>query len=290
MDNGSRDFCAVPRVFSREIARVLHPVSSRWRTLAILIAYFDESGGHGGRGGEVFTLGGCVARSERWTRVERAWDRALGRRVFRMSEFENRKGAFETWPSSRRRIPLNAGLADSLAGNISVAIGHSLIFNDFAEVFAPGGGVSRPILLRHAYLFLLQSCLQDIMKFYGYKLSTSERVSVVCESVDGIEGTASEHFYKFKRVQGLDDLFLGITFLPKDSARALQAADMLAYENYKHVTNQIVREGERPIRKLFTALQNSQRLSAGYYDKAALTGVRTMILNEQVRLNRRGQQ
>ena len=109
-------------------------------------------------------------------------------------------------------------------------------------------------------------------------------MSVVCEELAGVEGVAREMFDRYKRIQRLDGLLGGIMFLPKTAVRALQAADMLAYENFKHITNQVVREGARPARKLFSALQKSGRLSGGYYNRAALESVLARMQAAEARL------
>jgi hypothetical protein len=69
-------------------------------------------------------------------------------------------------------------------------------------------------------------------------------------------------------------MFAGITFAPKNRFRALQAADMLPYENFKHVTNRYAKEDPMPVRKLLTALDKSKRCSLGYYNEAALRNLR----------------
>jgi hypothetical protein len=65
----------------------------------------------------------------------------------------------------------------------------------------------------------------------------------------------------------LQDCLGGITFLPKTSSRALQAADIIAYESFKHTTNQFVRSDPLPIRKLFSALASSKLMSGFYFDR-----------------------
>src|SRR2546422_958472 len=142
-------------VQARHLGLVLHPFTSRWRMLAVLIAYIDESGAHGGPD-DVFTVGGFVARDERWRRIEGTWNRLLARRVFHMVDFENRCGEFEDWPTERRRIVLISGLADSLRGNVAIGIAHSVPFKDFREEFCPSVKHQKAVL-RLAYSFLLKS-------------------------------------------------------------------------------------------------------------------------------------
>jgi hypothetical protein len=58
--------------------------------------------------------------------------------------------------------------------------------------------------------------------------------------------------------------------MPKYAFRALPAADMMAYESFKYVTNAEFNEWQRPIRRLFTALNRTKRLAVGYTDKEGI--------------------
>jgi hypothetical protein len=76
------------------------------------------------------------------------------------------------------------------------------------------------------------------------------------------------HSMPFKHRRGAESVLGGITFLPKRSFRGLQAADLVAYENFRYVTaNYAKEEPHTPLRKLFQALKSSGKLSAGIYDE-----------------------
>jgi hypothetical protein len=127
---------------------LLHPTGSRWKLLAVPIAYFDDSGAHGGPA-DVFTIGGWVAKAPPWTRLERAWDRALGWRVLHMVDFSHRRGDFKSNWSEKKRIQLVANLADSIRNTIIFGVAHSVILADFKQVFAPDIGYQQ---LKKKYL------------------------------------------------------------------------------------------------------------------------------------------
>ena len=252
---------------SRRLAAILHPTRSRQKTLAVLVmatreltAYFDESGAHGGPD-DVLTLAGFVARENVWTRIERTWNRRLGRRIFHMSEFENRRGAFKAWPPTERaRTHLIAGLADCIQGNPVSATSQTIELKPFREILCQKANPRSVKSL--AYGWLVWACLKDMAD--SLRLPPGERVSVICEECEGVEGFALECFQVFKRRRDAKGQFGAMTFQPKDAFRGLQAADMLAYESFKHITNQIIREGSGPARKLFNALTRSNRIQMGY--------------------------
>lgn len=59
-----------------ELAKALHPRASRWRAMALLNAYFDESGTHAGSA--VTAIAGCVALEDAWADLEPKWAAELG--------------------------------------------------------------------------------------------------------------------------------------------------------------------------------------------------------------------
>jgi hypothetical protein len=225
-----------------------------------VIAFLDESGAHGGPD-DVFTLGGWVAREKRWARIEAIWNARLGRRVFHMTDFENRKGGFVAWPKEERRIPLVAALADSIQGNEAFGTAHSVHLEPFKAIMCPPDAQIHHIK-RFAYGMLLTGCLNDII--FRFNPPLNEQVSVICEECEGVEGFAAHMFDSFKRRNNLEGRLGDIRFMPKAAFRGLQAADMLAYEGFKHMTNTMVRAEQRPVRRLFTALKAKNRLLIAY--------------------------
>src|SRR5262249_39693630 len=177
-----------------------------------------------------------------------------------MVDFENRYGDFAEWPTPRQRIPLIAALADSIHGNEAFGTAHSLHLQPLKAIMCPPDARMEHVK-RFAYGMLLVGCLDNIM--FMFKPPARERVRVICEECPGVEGFAARMFEDFQRRHNFGDR-LDLTFMPKAAFRGLQAADLLAYEAFKHITNTLVREDQRPVRKLFTKLQSSRRLAVAY--------------------------
>jgi len=225
-----------------------------------MIAYLDESGAHGGSF-DVLTVGGFVASQARWARIEQTWNGLLKKRVFHMTDFERRYGDFEVWPREKRRIPLLAALADSVAGNVSMGVADSVVLADFRDAWCPPGAQHRHVL-RLAYTFLVISCVQGILEHI--EIPAGDTLSVVCEEHRGVEGMTTQTFYGLK--QAIPDVGAqlgGITFLPKARFRGLQAADMIAYENFRYVSRAYAKGETHPMRTLLDRFRRSERLSAG---------------------------
>ena len=166
---------------------------------------------------------------------------------------------------SAGRIPLISALANSIQTHEVFGTAHSVEFRPFWKILCPGNTVHHA--KRLAYGLLLTSCLNDLV--YLFKVPSNERLSAVCEECDGVEGFATDCFYYFKRNEAKH--FGQITFAKKEEFRGLQAADMMAYEGFKHVTNQAIKSETRPVRKLLQALQQSDRLAVAYAGEKEIT-------------------
>lgn len=83
-----------------EIADWLHPSSAEWKALALLQAYFDESGTHGDS--PVVVIAGFVAGKDAWCSLEQQWMHFLGVykekgvRFFHMSEMLRQEGQYSS--------------------------------------------------------------------------------------------------------------------------------------------------------------------------------------------------
>ena len=73
------------------LARTLHPRKAKFRAMALLRAYFDESGIDANS--KVVAIGGLIAKEGSWTDLEERWENVideyahLGLSVFHMVDF-----------------------------------------------------------------------------------------------------------------------------------------------------------------------------------------------------------
>ena len=192
--------------------------------LAMLWAYFDESGEHDHVTGHLkqLTIGGWIGPRERWKQFDSEWaaalDRAKIKTMFHMVNFENRTGEFaieKGWDDDKRKMVLNE-LLEIIARNINSGIGFTnRVFKLRPKDHFPD-----------TYENNLIDCLMHIANESAY--SYAEKISVVF---------AKHKDYRQPRVQKLFDFMnygdarLG-TLAVSDpiEVRPLQAADIIAYE------------------------------------------------------------
>lgn len=253
------------------MARLLHPPSSRKRMLAVVIGYFDESGAEDK---PVFSVAGFVAGAGRWSRFEHHWNKELDRYdvdAFHMTDFECREGEFrdKDW-TNEERTEFIRQLAHHIKNTVAVGVGYSVIVDDFRAVFCPQATPRE--VVKWAYVVLFTACLTQLVKVMVPPLR-GQRIGLVCEEREGVEGVTVDHVQRLKRgLRDWEKAFEGTpVFVPKGRFRPLEAADILAYEGYKHVTNQFLQdEALRPVRKMFTSLERTQRLFMGYFKRHQL--------------------
>ncbi len=238
---------------------------------AMFAAYFDDSGSHSR---PTLAVGCVLSGPRKWTKFERQWQKmlnAFGVRLFRMSQFESRVGDFDGW-SNKKRLQFITRAADILDDGVIFFGAYSMILQDYRDVLVPAMRVGDSPKT-NAYTLLLQSCLEEIVTHLGdVLLPAGQRVACFFERGDPDVWRALLESYNWLLELHPEwrHIFGTISFPTKDEALQLQAADLVAYEGYKHTTNQHVEDASRPVRKLFLRLVETGRFNAGHYDKVAL--------------------
>lgn len=252
----------------------------------MLEAYFDESGTHGEKSG-VVTVAGFVAQQEKWAAFAVEWREFLRREgvnCFHRAHLESFAGEFgrdKGWDEERRNRVVNE--AQALIGKyVYLGIAHSVIKADYDEVMT--GEVRRKLGAKY-YTFCAQACMRKIaawaMSFHN------EAINYFFEAGAKGEGELAQMMGRvIKRREARAAFRLGnLSFAPKcdevigagddevlfPGLVQLQAADILAYEVYKHMDNLYMAESKRPMRKsMLQLIQMHFPLQMTHHDKGEL--------------------
>jgi hypothetical protein len=123
-----------------------HPVLSRLKALALMRAYFDESGVH--KGSLVTVIAGYVAAKDVWASLERKWNEELavyadkGVKTFHMTECIAQSGEFSGLDTFFSRA-LIMKLSEVLRDHNVKAIWSSVVIQDWDEVVTDAGFLAR---------------------------------------------------------------------------------------------------------------------------------------------------
>lgn len=220
---------------------------------AMITVYFDDSGTS--RNDSVAAVAGYVGAVAQWERFHTEWNnllREFGVSQMHRADLESFYGEFVGWTPQKRDTLVNKAQR-IIKHRTYVGIGNSVIKADFEQIFPP-------ILQKFyggPYGYCAFLCIARAVRWHGSK-KISDPLDWVFEA--GTKGSA-----QFNRLMSAlyadpdlrrDFRVNGWAFRSK-AVVPLQAADVLAYEMFKHVTNQIVDEGKRGTRISFNHLIRS---------------------------------
>jgi hypothetical protein len=190
--------------------------------IAMLWAYFDESGEHDPVTGHLvrLTVGGWIASCEAWQRFDEQWQNVLeaeGISMFHMADFEAYENEFteeKGWTSERHRRVLNQ-LIDIIA-----PIQNGLSFTNAVTAIRPNKHFT------DTYETNLVDCLLHLASKGAQKYD--EKISVVFAKHNDYRHPRILKIFEF---MNMEDPRLG-TLAVSDpiDVRPLQAADIVAYE------------------------------------------------------------
>jgi len=242
------------------------------RFIMPLGAYFDESGAN--PNDPALTLAGFISDEERWGAFSDKWKRAVvdswGLRYFHMADFEARQGQFKDWSrddESKRRLDyLLTLITDHVLGLVSVSFPRDL----FLAYFPP-----RPKRIERLYLMTAGAVLLEASTFPKER-APGQKMALVFES-----GARGRHQVQ----QAYDGLppgtanhlnFVSLTFATKEEFEPLQAADILAYETFRHFPK-VYGSESRPVRYPLKKILDKVPQVWGVVDQAYLDSISSTL-------------
>lgn len=210
----------------------------------MLTAYFDDSGTSATD--PVAVVAGYLATANMWEMFTGRWNALLGQygiKQLRRTDLENFKGEFEGWNPSRRTEFVKKAHA-IIRRCTCVGFGLGIIKSDFEKVIPE----THPFRSYGLYGWCAQGCLAGVKTWCDAK-NLNEPIQYVFEA-----GTPGDD--QFSQMLGIlyrdpvrrkEDRIGGWSFQSKDIL-PLQAADLVAYEFYKFLHNEIIDQGKRAIR------------------------------------------
>jgi hypothetical protein len=232
-------------------------------------AYFDESG-HVAQPG-YYGMAGFVGSADQWTDLNREWVSALssvGCRTFHMVDFAASRGEFVGWDEARRR-KLMQGLVKAVKSADLTAIAATIKMEDYNALTSE----QRGYLVDPYY-----ACLQELL--HGFALTAVEApadwVSLVVGSRQNEYEAGARRLWNTLKKNRTDPPYSRLDFFAYDDMRfipGLQAADLLAYEATKELSNQDKRPDLKmrwPLDEILTHQARRERMLVKHMTKAYL--------------------
>ncbi len=221
----------------------------RWDECVLMIAgYFDESGTHDGSA--VTTVGGFVSTSEDWARFDRAWSEILSRwgvSRLHMKHLAHFRGEYSEWDE-----PTRLGFLQSAMECIHT---HCRYGCAVSVVYQVDGLLQVDARLPNAYSLAALGCMA-LVDQWTIKNAKNDPVSLMLECSDFTAGLL-RHLEDVERPLGTIGKFESISTGKPQTFLGLQAADLIAYEQNKYLT-ECERKGRafRPLRATYKGLQD----------------------------------
>jgi hypothetical protein len=253
----------------RELAMLLHDFSNQWKALALLRAYFDESGIH--TGAAITGVAGFIGPTDEWEALEAEWSSELKRfsrdtcsliKDFHAYECESGDGAWSRIPhpirdAYNRKLAITIKKYKRLHG-IAIAIDT----NDWLSI--PSVEFKKRFV--NPYNFCSERCFESIASYSINKANNTPVALVFAEhqSYSSHVKDIFEFYLCKKRFANIRSL----SFLSPNDCIPLQTADMLSYESYRSwheaVTNGLEGLANRPGYRILA--------DAGHFEWAACYG------------------
>ncbi len=223
--------------------------------MTMLTAFLDESGSADDPQAVSFSIAGYVAPAEEWEHFQERWQDVLGRpqyaaEYFHCREAMHRRGVFKGWP--RGRIDeLYRHLLAILKTYASRGVASAVQLNSFRKLVT-GHALQK---IDSPYSLCLQSCMLLIQKLVLAEFG-EDRIILIIDRNEKFRHEVVELFEKVKErgeIAG-DPLRIDrIDFRSAGKTPGLQAADVLAWETNKYMTETTKKTG-RPLRKSLESL------------------------------------
>jgi hypothetical protein len=274
-----------------DLFRVLLPRNHPDGRLAMLAAYFDDSGTHtGGKWGpsKVVVVAGIFGTEWQLDSLDRAWRRHLDRPLcgrkerlsrFHMVDCQASQGEFTGWTRTETDYfchQLATAIIESHIGGYGIAIARkdwdSLIKGDLRRVMGDAEG------------YAISQCFVRGLRWARDETFDPQMTFVFDKRIPEIERrgrTVGDAFQK----QSKNPAIVGTAFLSSQAITPLQAADMIAWEVYHHALD-ILKDGvlKPPRRAAFQRLGKEMRLLTQIAQRRSIAMIANFIRSRDPRI------
>ena len=192
----------------------------------MLTCYLDDSGKDSQN--PITTIAGYAAKDCDWAKFEEAvepWFEEYNVKILHAMDLHKTKGEFKGWSVLRKQAFISRVC---LARNPNVMIGMSMsAMKDTYKIRADSSGRKRTVT---PYTFSFNVIIDWILRgIITGKAAHEEGVALILECGHENNSEAEQQFYEVRRIHKVEHILKSISFVPKESCRAIQLADLLAF-------------------------------------------------------------
>jgi len=240
------------------------------------ILYCDDSGTHDQS--EIAVASCIIATPEQWEMFIRDWEwvntiEDFG--VFHMADFVSKHKQFSSaeWQDQEKRDRTLKRLINLINTRKRITVGAAVNKADYdAEV--PEDLRERFKLGKNHYTFAVRACMGRILKWrskYGYKDGIQFVFDQMSKGTGEINAVFEQALREPKEIALEHGIYEGCwSFQSKRTQLPLQAADILAWENFHYMQKVILAESKEQPRRSYVALAERAFEELGFYERESL--------------------
>ena len=252
------------------LARTIHPAHQARDRVFIVLAINELYADVSGSKDKTFVVAGAyVAGQPHWRKFRRAWRAILKDAdvdVFHATDFNLCEREFKSWKGdTERQIQFSKRFTGCATRRTALGLGFGLHRAAYNEVLEEAmRGLQRPDARVSPEAYAIMNCLSHVDRV-ATEHGLTEQFAVILEHGGG-SGDAVALLNMLKETgEPWTDRYVSFTTMPK-SEPALQAADLLAYECWKHITRTQAPDG-LPVRKSLLALTKKDNIEVVFSDR-----------------------
>jgi hypothetical protein len=196
------------------------------RQIVVLVCYLDDSGKDPQN--PITTLAGYIAREDAWAAFETDVEHWFGEfevGVLHAKELHDTDGDFSGW-SILRKQAFVARICQTAAAKLMMGLSMSVAKQQY-RTRAEESDRKRTVT---PYSFCFEVIVDWILRDYRLgALSNAEGVALILECGHENNPEAEQEFSAVRKLHKIEHLLHSISFVPKESCRAIQLADLLAF-------------------------------------------------------------
>jgi Protein of unknown function (DUF3800) len=244
----------------------------------MLQAYFDETGTHDQS--ELVAIVGLISTDEKWQAFDVEWRQLLsnvGIASFHATECNAGRGSFAGLPREIRD-DLFKNLTKLVLDHVPAGVEALVLRTDWDAL---------PGLAKHfrdPYHFCFESCMHQVSK-WSKKNANGEQVELTFANQDKYATRATEVFKGYKTNSMWKDELGSFTFARAKDKPALQAADLIAFEFFRHISaaGKKPEIALRPSTQLVLSSKHKFQMNGEVFSRAFLE---TIVQFQDLRLGR----
>jgi hypothetical protein len=192
----------------------------------VLVCYLDDSGKDPQN--PATTLAGYVAREDSWRDFETAVEPVFiykAVKVLHAKDLHNTDGEFKGWRVLEKQAFV-AKICQAMTPRLLMGISISAHKKNFAASAAASGRKRTLTAYALCFNWIFDNLLRNIT--IGH-IAHADGLALILETGNEHNAEAEQTFYEVRAMHKLDNALRSISFVPKDSCRAIQIADLLAF-------------------------------------------------------------